>query len=813
MRCLPILSLVAVLTCTSLVAAAEPPYGLERRFPCDTSRLQGTPEPPPPYRTRRVFDRLRFDRPVHLFAEPGSKRLIVVQLGGKAVAFANRPAIDKTAPYLDLPDHEMYSLAFHPQYATNNQVFVFANGVTGDPKFPRNNRIYRYEAVGSPRRCDPKSRKLVIEWASNGHNGGDLGFGPDGMLYITSGDGTSDSDGDVTGQDLRDLCSGALRIDVDHPAPGKGYSVPPDNPFLKIKDAKPELYAFGFRNPWRMTLDRKTGTFWIGDVGQDLWEMIHVLRRGGNYGWSVYEGGQPFYPTRQLGPGPYIKPAQVHHHSESRSITGGQFYTGKRFKELQDVYIYGDYATGKIWGLRHENGVVNWRKDLANTRLQMVGFGLDHQGEIYIVDHGGSIHTFEPAPPPTVKHDFPRRLSETGLFANVAKHQPQPGLIPYSVNAALWSDGAYKERFIALPGMQKIEFSEEGFWRFPEGTVLVKSFSLEREPGNVASRRRIETRLLVFQQNEWQGYSYQWLDDQSDAVLVAAGGADKLFQISDRAAGARQQTWRYPSRVECMVCHSRAANYVLGLTTMQMNKVHDYGKVKDNQLRTLAHVGAFRGPAPDHLTTFETRLETVEKFIAASLPDMVRHDLLAPVRARIQKRWDPMRKEIEVRLAETVGVTLKPTAQYKKLTDPDDVRADINLRARSYLQANCAHCHVWAGGGNSAVDLHFNTSPENMRLIGAKPLHDAFGLTNAKLVTPGAPERSVLFHRVSTTGRGRMPPLASSVVDHAAVRLLDAWIRQVKPAPPPKVAGGAAGLMIQVVTAARTKTSGAPPGR
>src|SRR5262249_55882413 len=160
------------------------------------------------------------------------------------------------------------------------------------------------------------------------------------------------------------------------------------------------------------------------------------------------------------------------------------------------------------------------------------------------------------------------KLSETGLFVSVADHRPQPGLIPYSVNSPLWSDGAFKLRFIALPSLEPIDFSEADHWRFPEGTVLVKTFSLERQAGNPASRRRIETRLLSFQRGEWVGYSYEWRDDQSDADLVSARGVDRTLFIDAGAAGVqRRRTWHYPSRSECMVCHSRAANYVLGVST------------------------------------------------------------------------------------------------------------------------------------------------------------------------------------------------------------------------------------------------------
>src|SRR5262249_17637355 len=152
----------------------------------------------------------------------------------------------------------------------------------------------------------------------------------------------------------------------------------------------------------------------------------------------------------------------------------------------------------------------------------------------------------------------------------------EPALIPYSVNAPLWSDGADKERFIALPGTSHIEFTTQNGWNFPEGSVLVKTFSLDR--------RRIETRLLTKQVGKWVGYSYVWNDEQTDAELVPAAGMDKTFSVRDPRApkGKREQQWHYPSRTECMVCHSRAANFVLGLNVLQMNKEHDYGGVSDN---------------------------------------------------------------------------------------------------------------------------------------------------------------------------------------------------------------------------------------
>lgn len=696
----------------TILAADPPPRPL-----LTTSRVIGSPEPPPPYRARLAFPRLKFNRPVYLAAEPGTDRLIVAEQGGRIVAFHNDPRAELLDTFCEVKGCETYSLAFHPAYARNGYVYVFGNGASGGKV---RDRIFRFQVQRAGRRaCDPASQQLVIEWDSNGHNGGDLAFGRDGFLYITSGDGTSDSDGNVTGQDLSDLASGILRLDVDRPDAGRGYSVPKDNPFIGLTGARPELWAFGLRNPWRMSMDPATGELWVGDVGQDLWEMIRLVRRGANYGWSVFEGNHPFRLERKRGPGPIVPPIAEHPHAEARSITGGFVYHGKRLPDLAGAYVYGDYVTGTIWGLRYAAGKVTWQQVLANTRLQIVAFGRDQAGELHVVDHGGQIYELEPAPANGPPRSFPRTLNTTGLFVSAAGHRVEPALIPYGVNSPLWSDGASKERLIALPGDARIAFTESGPWGFPEGTVLVKTFALDVAGGTTPVRRRIETRLLTLQQGQWHGYTYAWNDAQSDGELVPARGMDREYVVADATApgGARKQTWHYPSRSECMVCHSRAAGFVLGLTTLQMNKEDERG---GSQLRRLERLGVFEQKPP------------------------------------------------------------KRDVDYLRLANPYDAAADLNLRARSYLHANCAQCHVWAGGGNSAIDLHFSTPRQNMQLVGVPPVHDRYGIREALLVAPADPSRSVLIHRVGTTGPGRMPPLASSVVDQAAVRLLSDWIRQMK---------------------------------
>ena len=719
------------------------PSGLDKRIPLTTSRVVGSPEPPPMLRAKRAWPGLDFKKPLFIGRDAGSDRFLVVEQAARILAIPRDQSQSTTNLFLELADHDFYSFHFHPGFATNRFVFVFANGpnklqtnsagvvLGGTNKF---NRILRY-TVTPEGNANPASEHEIIKWWSNGHNGGEMTFGLDGMLYITSGDGTSDSDGNNTGQDITDLNSGLLRLDIEHPDPGKAFSIPKDNPFWDIPGARPELWAYGFRNPWRITMDPADGGLLVGDIGQDLYEMIELVTRGANYGWSVREGNHPFHAQRKLGPHPVTPPLVEHHHAEARSITGGIVYQGSKFPELRGAYVYGDYGTGKIWALKRKGSKVTWHREIADTPHAMVGFSEGRAGEIFYVDYAtgqgtGHLYELELMPKETKKRPpFPKKLSESGLFAKVKGHVVQPALIPYSVNSQLWSDGAHKERFIALPGTNQITFSEGG-WKFPEETVLVKSFALDLEAGNPKSRKWVETRFMLFEQNEWVGYSYRWNDSQTDAELVEAKGVDRDYKIKDARApgGTRKQTWHYPSRAECMTCHSRAAQFVLGVTTPQMNRDHDYGGVKANQLRTLAHIGAFN-LKPD-------------KDGVAKLP--------------------------------------KPPEKLASLPNPYDESADLDLRARSYLHANCAHCHVDAGGGNSAIELRWTTAKDKMRLIGVAPIHDKFGMTDALLVAPGAPERSILMQRVLRVGQGGMPPMAKSLVDEPAVKMLGEWIKQVK---------------------------------
>lgn len=589
--------LAVVLLSALIVRGDEPaPQPPKSRTFWTTSRLIGSPEPPLPYTVEKQFPQLELNSPMYVVSEPGSNHLLVItQNAGdkpaRIVRFDNSADVATAETYFEVANRLVYSLIFDPDYATNRQVYLFSNGPTSEPE--RKDRVSRFKVTESaPPKIDPASEELIIEWRSMGHDGGDMAFGLDEMLYLTTGDGTSDSDGWNSGQTLNDLLGAVLRIDVHKPAGDKPYSIPPDNPFLDTPGALPEIWAYGLRNPWRMSIDPKQGHVWVGNNGQDLWETAHLVRRGDNLGWSVYEGSHPFYAERQRGPTPIVPPTIEHSHAEFRSLTGGVVYYGDVLPDLNGVYVYGDYSSGRIWGMKHDGQRALWQRELADTSLMIAGFAVDQRGELLVVDHGGGIYRLAPAKIEANRPPFPMRLSETGLFANAAKHEVAPGVIPYSINAPGWHDGAQAERFMAVPADEKITYHANRSWEFPNGTALVQTLTL--------NSRRIETRVLLRQQGEWAGYTYRWYDDQQDADLVGRDGAETTFQVAGESDVPHEQVWKFPSRTECLTCHSRAANFVLGISGMQLNRPLADGA---DQLTSLAAVGLFTADLPAEAPT------------------------------------------------------------------------------------------------------------------------------------------------------------------------------------------------------------------
>jgi putative heme-binding domain-containing protein len=743
---------VAALMYTGGMTAADQPAS--RRVAWTTSRIHGSPEPPTPYRIARAFPHLNFKNPLLLANAPGATRLFVGEQAGKLFSFPNDPACSQADLFLDLTTQlhrwpkngkikgvgAVYGLAFHPQFAVNRYCYIcyVLDGVNGE-QLVDGSRVSRFRVTNTdPPRCEPDSEKILIAWMAGGHNGGCLQFGPDGYLYISTGDAADPSPPDRldTGQDLSDLLSSILRIDVDHEDPGKAYAVPADNPFRNLAGARPEIWAYGFRNPWRMSFDRATGDLWAGDVGWELWEMVYHVRKGGNYGWSVMEGRQPVRPESKRGPTPILPPALDFPHSEAASITGGYVYRGKKLKDLVGTYICGDWMTRKLWGTRFApDDRILRHEELARGTQRIVAFGEDNDGELYFLDYNEKGAIFQIVPNEAASEGsaaFPTKLSETGLYANVPTCQLAPGVVPYSINAQPWIDHATAERCVGLPGTSSVRmfvnpvpvgdefFSAQVF--FPKDGVLAKTLSLEMERGNPLSQRRLETQILHFDGTIWHGYTYAWNDEQTDATLVPAGGAERTFKVIDHLApgGRRTQTWRFQARAECLQCHNPWAGGTLGFTVAQLNRQGSPGQL--------------------------SALRQMEMIVPGD-------------------KDDP-----------TLPATDRPVP---RLADPYDVRANLDDRARSYLHVNCSHCHQFGAGGTAEIDLRWHLPMDQTKTLEVRPVQGTFEIHGAHILSPGDPYRSVLYYRLAKLGPGRMPHIGSSEIDDRGVRLIHDWIRQL----------------------------------
>jgi hypothetical protein len=259
------------------------PYGLAKRERWENTRLVGTPEPPLPFTVEPVYKSQAWHAPIFIAPEPGSDRLFALlhESSGKPtelVTFRDEPKVAERTQLVELRGRIAYSFCFDPDYADNGQLYLFSNLRMDKFDGSKANRISRFVVQREPEgSVDPASEHVILEWRSGGHDGGGIAFGHDGMLYISTGDGTSDSDKWLSGQTLDDLLGSVLRIDIRDSTPEKPYVIPADNPFVDLPNARPELFAYGLRNPWRLTVDALTGQVWVGNNGQDLWETVHLV--------------------------------------------------------------------------------------------------------------------------------------------------------------------------------------------------------------------------------------------------------------------------------------------------------------------------------------------------------------------------------------------------------------------------------------------------------------------------------------------------------------------------------------------------------
>lgn len=364
-------------------------------------------EPPaeagfPPVSLQQVAQGLR--EPVHIAVAPdGSGRLYVVEQAG-VVRVVERGQV-RLEPFLDIRslvesggEKGLLSIAFHPRYRDNGLFFV---DYTARDAKGLHTRISRWRR-GTVDRADPKSETVLlrIEQPYSNHNGGQLAFGPDGYLYIGMGDGGAANDPHGHGQNPGSLLGKLLRIDVDRIDGARPYAVPPDNPFVKKKGYRPEIWALGLRNPWRFSFDARSGALWLADVGQDQVEEIDIIRKGGNYGWNVMEGDicTPTVNPRCV-PYGFEPPIFTYRHPEGFSVTGGFVYRGTAIPGLCGAYLYTDYVSKRLWALRVRDGRVVTQGELLRLPHAVSSFGQDENRELYLADHrAGKILKIMPKP-------------------------------------------------------------------------------------------------------------------------------------------------------------------------------------------------------------------------------------------------------------------------------------------------------------------------------------------------------------------------------------------------------------------------------
>ncbi len=699
-----------------------------------SSKLHGTPVPPEQYRISPAFPKLKFDHPTGLQEIPGTGRLLVTQMNGQLFTMAKDPTVTTADAAGDLAklaggDVSLFSAIVHPDFAQNR--FLYACLV--HPGDGRHTRVVRYTMSRTDKPViDPASETVIITWPSGGHNAGCLQFGKDGMLYIATGDGSGPNppDGLTTGQDVSDLLGAILRIDVSQTSNGRNYQIPSDNPFVSLAGARPEIFAYGLRNPWKFGIDPSTGDVLVADNGWETWESIFLARSGTNCGWPIMEGRARLRAEVAPGPTPIVPPLRDHHHSEANSVIGGPVYRGSTLPDLNGFFVYGDYITGTIWAVKPEADGSGTGLTLADTDLRIIAFTEGSAGELFVLDYDltGQIYQLLPNQVEDLSASFPRQLSKTGLFSGMRPLQPVSGVEPYDVIVPRWMDGALAKRWVAIPGTASISVVSEmkSSAEYPEGTVFVKHLSVPTSAGS--PERPLETQILHYENGVWNPYSYLWNADGSDAELVSSVGTNTTVQWPDADApgGFTDRTWRTGAVNECRLCHNAGPGFVLGFVPHQLARsVPAESNTGDTGV----------GGKTDQLSSLVSR-----KVVTGDFHKGGNHPL--------------------------------------RLVDPGNTSLNLNDRARSYLHANCSMCHH--RGGNAIVsffltrDLPFDQMNTNKGTgIGT------FGMQNAKIIVPGDPFRSVLMYRMSKLGYARMPYIGSQVVDSAGVALVAEWIQSL----------------------------------
>ncbi|MGF1557879.1 MAG: PQQ-dependent sugar dehydrogenase [Flavobacteriaceae bacterium] len=766
---------------SSLFLLSAVPYfagsGLDRAEPLDrylnlnfpATLPQGLPYVP-------VYTNLTFDSPLTFNEVPTGNKIIIGQRDGRIYWFDKVPNVSTKNMLLDLSakvgvvwDGGFLGLALHPKFGTPGFNYFYTWYTTEDANsndFPNmyttqscNSEEYwgnflvlaRYEADPNTLNTQESSEQILLKLRMYGttHRGGGLVFGDDGFLYLTTGDQTAfKKSQDIT----NNLDGGVLRLDVDRdsskshapvrtmPADhgfsdeitGNGYWIPNDNPFLSPDGASfEEYYSLGHRNPHRMTKDRATGALYVGEIGGGLHEEINVIKKGKNYGWPLYEGlfRSTFCVPALLNNMAHEEPLTIFPRAVANAIIGGYVYRGSEIPELQGRYICADYGSGEeIFSVDIDTGSYNQLGNFSSTNI--ISFGEDNDAELYIMKQGVST-LFKLVSKDNPVSTLPKFLSQTGAFKNLNTLEPTDGLIPYDLIESFWSDGATKKRWLGIPNngshnsaAEQINYSADDVWNFPIGSVLVKHFELPLNENNPSITKRLETRFSIKASNgNFYFVTYKWNDQQTDAEILTSG-LDETINITKADGTVASQKWRYPDNSECITCHNPSSGGTLGTRTRYLNKDYTYPKTgrTGNQLVTLSHLGI--------LDRVITDADTGSLLTSKSI---------------------------------------------------DDATASLDEKARSYLDLNCAYCHSPGTGNRGGFDLRLKLSLSQTQLLTAPP-YLSLGIPNEKIVDPGNPATSILYHRANSTDPAiMMPPLAKNKLDAKAIQLLNDWISQLEP--------------------------------
>ena len=733
---------VAMLS-AGIAAVLGPKLALAQISRVPNSTLQMPTNPAATYTLETAFAGVSFTAPIAFATPPGeTNRLFVVERAGriKVIPNLNSPTattfLDISSRVVTAGEEALSGLAFHPNYASNGYFYVFYSTTQSGGL---HERVSRFKVTSNPSVADPASELIMIDQADDfsNHQGSDMHFGPDGYLYISLGDEGGGNDSGANTQTItKDFFSAIMRIDVDkkpgnlapnaHASMKAGtYLIPADNPFVGATSfnglavdptkVRTEFWAVGFRNPWRFTFDPATNKIYCADVGQDAHEEIDIVEKGKNYGWAFREG---LFPTAKPAPAGVVAvdPIWDYDHTQGKSIIGGVVYRGNNLIELGGAYIFADYVSGNLWALQ---GAGPYSAVKLGVDTGISSFGVDpRNGDVLIANiTGNAVKRLVRASGGGV---IPAKLSGTGVFSDLNTLTPNPGIVAYAPAVPFWSDNAIKTRWFSIPDVtKKVTFASDSNWTLPTGAIWIKHFEIEMDRGNPASRRRLETRVLVKTASGGYGVTYRWNADQTDADLVDDAGANETLNIMVNGSPTTQ-VWRYPGRADCSACHTTVGGFALSFNTRQLNTTYPYQSGPANQIQALSNAGYFTAAVSN----------------IPSLPTLAR---------------------------------------------PDDLSAPIELRARSYLQVNCAQCHQPGGTGLGAWDARLSIPLSSAGIINGA-LNDTAGDAANRVLAPSDTAHSMLLRRIQNLPMApRMPPIGSNELDQASIALVTEWVNSVVP--------------------------------